>query len=383
MSMSDALVTVETAVVTELEEAAVAYRDAKSAVEERGRDRLERLADAYETATNLLLEYEDSATDTGAQEFVNFAQFKASFVGLVKDLDDDLPAVDAFAAARDAIDKRRLSEDDFARARQRLGPVEDELEKLDALADARDTLVDARQRAKDRRSALTAEADRLDELLGLGAADFDAPVEELREPVDAYNDAVQSAFDEARRDAPIRQVFALIERAQAYPLVDFRDPPPSLTTFVKEQPAGEHSIAELLEFTEYSRSKLAHYVADPTAFRQAIATNRTYLAELDAQPLTIAWPPPPAGQVPWLIRELRAVADRLVDADAIAALRTIKSIARDEERYRTLRQTAIAEARLDADEQAALVDGTLAARLKAHRDAIDRIDDALAAAPDP
>ncbi|MFP4218406.1 MAG: hypothetical protein ACLFR6_06170 [Salinarchaeum sp.] len=381
--MSDGPTTVETAVVTELEEAAAAYRDAKSAVEDRGRDQLERLADAYETATNLLLEYEDSATDTGAREFVNFAQFKTSFIGLVEDLDNDLPAVDAFAAARDAIDKRRLSEDDFARARQRLGPVEDELEKLDALADARDTLVDARQRAKDRRSALTAEANRLDELLGLGAADFDAPVEELREPVDAYNDAVQTAFDEARRDAPIRQVFALLERAQAYPLVDFRDPPPSLTTFVKEQPAGEHSIAELLEFTEYSRSKLAHYVADPTAFRQAIATNRTYLAELDAQPLTIAWPPPPAGQVPWLIRELRAVADRLVDADAIAALRTIKSIARDEERYRTLRQTAIAEARLGADEQAALVDGTLAARLEAHRDAIDRIDDALAAAPDP
>ncbi len=381
--MSDTVATDEPAVVADLRAAAEAYRTAMSAVEERGRDRLERLADAHERATNLLVEYEDSATDTGAREFVNFAQFKTSFIGLVEDLNDDLPAADAFEAAREAIDKRRLSEDDFDRARQRLAPVEDELDKLDALETARDNLIDARRRAEDRRSTLVAETDRLEDLLTLGDADFDAPLEDLREPVTAYNEAVESAFRDLRRDAPIREVFALIERAQAYPLVGFREPPPSLVTFVEESPDAEYTITELLELAEYSRSKLAHYVDDPRAFRQAVATNRTYLEELGAQPLMIDWPPPPAEQVPWITRELRAVAGRIVDTDAIVALRAVEAIARDTDRYRTLRQTAVAETRLDAEERRALVDGTLAQRLAASREAIDRIDEALAAAPNP
>lgn len=369
--------------VQALRAAAATYREAKAAVDEYGRDRLEELRGTSRNARNLLLEYEDRATDTGAEGFVKFAQFKTNFVRLVENVDEELPAREAFERAREAVDKRRLSPEDFERAREELEPAADLVERLEELSTARDQLADARQRAIERRDELEAEIEERERILELGEADLDAPIEELREPIEHYDRAVREAFDELRSDASAREVFELIERTRAFPLVTLPQPPEDLREYVEETDAGDESIATLLEYADYSRSKLSHYVTDADALKRNVATRRTYLTELDAEGLTVGWPPPPAEHVPWLTRELRAISGRIVDEDALEALRELEAIARAPERYERLRDAAVADDQLSAEARERLESGAVEREIEQLRETIATIEGALEAAPDP
>lgn len=369
------------AVVGKLRTAIAEYKQAQQAIDRRGRENLQELQEAYEEATTLLAAYEDRATDTGIQEFMNFAEFKRQFETLVTEIDPALPASDAFDHAYEAIDKRRLSTSDFEAARDALEPVRSELALFEDEQTARDKVLAAKQHAQQRREKLTAEIDRLEDLVRFENVTFDAPIEELNEPIETYNTAVQAAFQQWRQEKPVRDVFALLERAEYYPLVSFEKPPTALTEFLAETSAGDRPIAELLELATYSRSKLTHYVENPRAFKREIASARTYLQELDATPLTIAWPPPPAAMVPWRTRALRAVCGRMLTEETIAQLRTIEALAR-EDRYERLRRVAMATERLDADQRAKLQSGELAAELDAKRADRETIDTALDELPD-
>lgn len=375
--------TAEPPVVETLTDAADAYRQANTAVEAHGRDTLNQLADAYEEARRLLTQYEEQATDTGIEEFVRFAQFKQSFSALVESLDEELPATDAFAAAQTAIDKRRLTKDDFETARAELAPVREQLSLLDDLDAARDRLIDARHQAAARHDELTAEYERLQRVKRLGTADLDRSVSPLREPITTYNDAVRTAIQTLRRDRPAREFLAVLDRAQLYPLVPLPEPPTRLQTYLTESPAGTEPVATLLEWLEYSPSKLRHYVADPTAFRQAVATERSFLADLRPAPLLLDWPPPEPDVVPYLTRSRRRVIGSYLQPDASQALRQLEACARDKTQYEQLRATAVAQAELTDAERAALESGTLPDQLAETEAAIDAIEAALTAAPDP
>ena len=367
----------------QLTEAADAYRQAVAAVEEYGRESLEQLAEAHEDAHRLLAQYEGEATETGIEEFVQFAQFKQSFTALVDSLDEELPAVEAFEAAQTAIDKRRLTTSDFETARRELAPVRGRLALLEEVETARDRLVDARQQAAARREELIVEHDRLHRVKRLGTADLNRSVAPLRDPITTYNEAVQDVFQTLRSDRPAREYFAVLTRAQLYPLVALPEPPARLHEYLTESPAGTESIATLLEYLDYSPSKLQHYIDDPTTFRRTVATERSFLTGLGPEPVTIDWPPPPADRVPHLTRSRRRVIGSYLDADANQALRQLEALARDRTRYQQLRETAVARAELTDEERAAVSSGAVAEQLADTTAAIDAIEAALEAAPDP
>lgn len=367
----------------ELEAAAEEYRRARDAVDEYGREQLEDLRQALDRARTLLATFEDKATDTGAREFLNFAKFKGGFSNHVEELDDDLPARDAFEAAFDAVDKRRLNEDDFERARAALEPAESLVERLDDLDAARDRLRNARQAAKRRRGELEDAVAEREQLLELGDADLDAPVEELQEPIDRWNDAVEAAFADLRTDASARETFALLERAEQYPLVALPSPPEELREYVETSSVGEESVTRILKYADFSRSKLDHYVDDADRFRRVVGTRRSALEALSAEPLTVDWPPPSADVVPWRVRALRGIGSGLVDDDAVAALRDLERAARDEAQYERLRAAALARSELTEADRRRLQDGEVEAELEAHEAAIDRLDERLEAVPDP
>lgn len=366
-----------------LSEAAAEYREARDAVEEHGREQLEALADAHGRAVELLVQYEDKATDTGAKEFVEFAQFKGTFTTHVEELDDDLPRRDAFEAALDAVDKTRLSGRDFERAREALAPAAELTDRLDRLEAARDRLVEARKRARRRREELESAIAERERLLELGEADLDAPVEELREPVRTWNEGAEAAVSRLRSEVPARELFEVLERAEQYPLVDLPRPSADLRAYVAEAEVGAEPLTRLLEYAEFSRSKLDHYVDDADAFRRAVAPERSALEAFDAAPLRIAWPPPPAPAVPWLARSRRSVVAGYVEESAVASLRRLSATARSTERYERLRTAAVADAELDDADRRRLESGAVESELAARREAIDRIDDRLDATPDP
>ncbi|MFB6160591.1 MAG: hypothetical protein ABEJ61_05370 [Haloferacaceae archaeon] len=348
--------------------------EAREAVAEVGEERVAAVANAHREATSLLDRYADSATGTG--DFEAYVEFQERFLGLVEELDDDLPEREAFEAAAETLDRRRLRERDFAQAREEIAPAGAYADMLDRREDAAERYRTARHEAESTLAAVEERIESLERLCELGEADLDAPVERLRDPVEAYNDAVREAFDDYRRSASARELFDLVDATVAYPLVEFRRPPRDLREYVESHAAGDEPVPTLLEYADYSASKLDHYVDDPGALRAKVATHRTYLERLDADPLTVAWPPAPAGVLRRRARELVAVVGRFAPEEVVARARTVRDLPR-ETAYERLREAAVARAELDEAERERLASGAASAELSRLREAREELAAAL------
>jgi len=364
----------------DLSRAASAYENACDRVDDAGEDRVERLAEHYDELTELFDRYEEEATGDG--DFRTFIEFQEAMATFIERLPEELPQRERFEEVDDVMQQRRLTEKDFARAREIIGPVADDVGLLEERRATRSRYRDLRKRARSRGRSLDERIAELEDLRALGAADLDAPVERLREPIDAYDDAVTEAFAAFKREASARDVLAFVERTSAFPLVGFRDPPADLVEYVESTPPGTEPIPQLLEYAEYSASKLSHYVDDGDALKRAVSTNQTYLRRLDAEPLTIGWPPPDADVLRWRVRELMQVAGRFADDDVLVALRRVRSLP-DETDYERLRQSARARSQLTDRERERLASGAVADELARARDARERLTDRLEDLPDP
>lgn len=361
--------------VAELREARARVEELEARVEELGEADLERVADAYNGATRLLDRYEERATDY--DDFEGYVEFQETFVDFVEGLPDDLLAREGFEEANETFHKSRLSAEDFELAREQLSDAREHASLLSSYREARARRSDAEHAVRSRLRDLEERVDGLERTLALGAADLDAPVEALREPIETYDEAVREAFEAFKRGASARRVFALVEVTESYPLVDFREPPTRLREYVESSEAGEEPIPKLLEYADYSASKLDHYLAEPHELKRHVATNRTYLARLDAGPLTVEWPPPPASKLRYRTREYEAVVRRFAPEDVVAALREVRRLAADRARYGDLREAAHAVAELDEGQRSMLERGAVEPALEEAREKRDRLREAL------
>ena len=364
------------AAVADLEAAHDRLADLDAEIAEMGEGRVERAAEAYGRATDLLERYRETATGTGGETFQKFVEFQDEFVNLVEGV-DDVPHAEAFETASDRVDGRRLSESDFDRARDALDPVGEVADLLDRREAARDAYDEARRDAVRRLRAVEDRIDSLERLTRLGDADFDAPVADLRDPVERYDESVRADFEAYKRETAANEVLSFVASTAAYPLVEFRRSPEDLRAYLDGSEAGEESIPTLLEYADYSRSKLDHYVADPDELKARVATNRTYLERLGADPLTVSWPPPAAGTLRRRADELVSVVGRFASEETVAALRDVVDVARDEGRYERLRRTAEAEAELTDAQRDRLASGAVADELASLRDERERLASAL------
>lgn len=366
-----------TALVEALAEAHADYERRREQVSEIGD--LEALAEAHDRATTLLDRYENRATGTG--DFEAFVTFQSVFSEHVEDLPETLPKREAFERAAEALDKRRLSERDFERARGILTEANEVATHLDDREAARERYRKARRAVLRHRNALDDRIERLERVQRYGEVDLDAPVELLREPIAAYDEAVRERFARFRHEAGAREVVAFVIATAAYPLVPLPQPPTDLRRYVEESEAGAEPIPTLLEYSEYSASKLDHYVADPRELKRHVATHRTYLTSLDATPFEIGWPPPPSDRLWWRARELVSVVSRFAPADVVAKLRAVRALARDRERYERLREAAHARETLDADTRDRLRSGAVGRELEELRTERERLAEALSTYP--
>ena len=358
-----------------LRDAARQRRQARDQVEVVGEADLRRCRERYRELHDLLDRYEDTATGSG--NFKAFTEFEGRVAELTDDLDDDLPEKETFEAVDDYLQQRRLSESDFETARRKLEPVGDVVDRLDEWEVARERYREARRDARKRLDELGGRIGELERLQRLGEADLEAPVDRLSEPIETYDERVREAFCEFRSSAPAREVLSAVSRADAYPLVEFQSPPEDLLGYVERYDAGTETIPKLLEYADYSASKLDHYVDDTAALKRAVGTRRTYLRTLDAEPLTVGWPPPPADHLPWLVREYRSVLSPFAADAVVETLRDVRELARRED-YERLRESALARAELDTDERERLASGAVEDELRAARKAKTAIEDALA-----
>ncbi|MFC6941264.1 hypothetical protein ACFQE8_15045 [Salinirubellus sp. GCM10025818] len=361
--------------VTELREARERVDELESRVEEVGQSDLERVADAYNGATRLLDRYEDRATDY--DDFEGYVEFQEAFVDFVEGLPEDLPAREGFEDADETFQKSRLNEEDFERAREHLSQPREYASLLSSYREARQRRSDAEHAVRSRLRDLESRVDHLERTLALGAADLDAPIEELHEPIEAYDEAVREAFEAFKREASAREVFALIDVIGSFPLVDFREPPTRLREYVESSEAGEEPIPKLLEYADYSASKLDHYVGEPHELKRHVATNRTYLDRLSAEPLTVGWPPPPASKLRYRTREYEAVVRRFAPEGTVAALRDVRRLAADPAWYGDLREAAHAVTELDDEQRSMLERDAVEPALREAGAKRDRLREAL------
>ena len=329
-------------------------------IAEIGRDRIEAAADTYRQAHRVLDQYEDDAVGTG--DFGSYVQFRGEF-GEAVDVDDDALAADAFAAADEAVDKRRLAEADFAAAREALEPAGEYVDLLTDRDDALDEYRAARKKAREARKGLDARLDELREVAEMADADLDADVEAVRAPVESYNDAIREEFTDFYQSASARDVFAFLDRADGTPFVDADVPPTDLREYVDEYEAGEEPLPTLLEYADYSNSKLEHYVDDPGALRTAVAVHRTYVERLDAEPLTLDWPPAAGDELAYEIDELIPLVSRVAGDETVATLRSVRELARDEA-YARRRRAAVVRDGLDEPELDLIRTGEIDDRLR-------------------
>ncbi len=369
----------ETDVATRLEAARERAEAVDRQVADHGEDVVKNAAQAYRNATTLLERYVDKATGTGRENFKAYLQLEGQFSTLVDRLPSDLAHRDAFENALDAIDKRRLKKRDFERAHDALEPAAQFSTLLEEQEAAHEAVESARVAANRRLEELEAERADCQRLLELAEADLEAPVDRLREPIAAYNEAIIDAFQTFILEASVREVFALLERSRWYPLVDFEQPPAELRRYVTDTDAGEHSIPKLLEYAEYSHSKLEHYVSDAGELKRRVATRQTYLESIDSEPLIISWPPGPAGELRYQVRERQPFVARVADEETVAALRAIRRLAVDSEiAYDRLQTAAVATAQLTEAERSRLTDGRVEAELEAILVERERLEAALA-----
>ncbi len=349
---------------------------AEAAVEAVGEPRLRDLESTYEDFTSLLGRYEDRATGSG--NFQAFIEFQERIAEFTAELPEDIPERETFEAIDDRLQKRRLTDADFEWTRSRLEPVEDLIGRLEDRSEARHLLEttkgDVRQAIRETRDRI----DRLETVRSLGAADLDAPVEALRDPIETYNESVRDAVRSFRRTEPSRDVLALFRTAERFPLVSVPEPPADLWSYLESAPVGDEPVPTLLEYADYSRSKLAHYVDSPATFARTVGGNRTYLDGIDAEPFTIDWPPPAAATIRWRGREYVAILNRFAPEETIAAFRAVYDMARAEpERYARLRRTARAKTELTETERERVANGQIEDDLAAAREQLESLEAAL------
>jgi len=349
-------------------------RRIENRIADLGRERVEAAADAYRRAHRVLDQYEEDAVGTG--DFGSYVQFRGEF-GEAVDVDDDALAADAFAAADDAVDKKRLSEGDFAAARDALDPAGEYVDLLDAYDDAVDAYRIARKETKAAKKALDSRLDALQEVAEMADADLDADVDRLREPIESYNESVREAFSSFYASASAREMFAFLDRADGTPFVDVDVPPTDLSDYVADYEAGEEPLPTLLEYADYSNSKLDHYVDDPGALRTAVAVHRTYIERLDGEPLTLDWPPAGGDELGYEIDELIPLVSRVADDETVATLRSVRELAREDD-YERLRRAAEVRDALDDDEVALLERGVVDERVRKAEQTRSIVEDVLA-----
>jgi hypothetical protein len=350
------------------------YEAAREAVEDVGEPELRRLARAHERLNDLFARYEERATGTG--DFGGFVEFQSGLDDLVSDLPEDLPRRETFEEIEDVFDKRRLNEADFERARELLAPIEDDLDRLEEREAAREHLREARRAAERRIEEIEGEIAEYDRLLSLSDVDLDAPVADLRVPIDGYNDAVAAEFSDYRSRASAREMVAFLDRTDWYPLVETPDLPTDLRAYVANAAVGSEPVPKLLEYADYSRSKLEHYVEDADALKRAVATRRTALERIDATPFRIEWPPPPADELRYRLRELRGVITRFASEETVARLREVRTLTRDPD-YERLRRSAEAREVLGERERERLRSGAIAEDREAAIERRERLREAL------
>lgn len=348
-------------------------------VEEHGEAELAELTEAYESFYEVLDIYQDQVTgDDG--DIQTIVEFQSEIDRVMTEISDDVLHADIFEECDEYLQQKWFSDADFEHVYEQLAPVADLAERISDRDEALEAYHAARRDIRTRMRDCDAEIEDLERLAELAEADLEAPIDRLEEPIREYNEAVREAFREFKRSASARDVVRFLDEMEAYPLVEFESPPQDVVTYIEESPTGAEPIATILDYADYSRSKLDHYVEEPNKLKHAIEGHRAYLGALDGEPLTVEWPPQAAEELRYRCRELTAAVNRIEPA-AVEQLREIEALPRETD-YERLRNSAVVRQELSPEERERLQSEAIEDELVELRAERDQLSEALESYPE-
>lgn len=352
---------------------------AQERVDEYGEAELQALADAYKEFTDLLERYQEQVVgDEG--DIQTIVEFQSQIDAVMSDISSDTLRYETFEECDEYLQQKWFSDSDFEHVSELLEPVDDLVERLRARNESREAYRNARRDVTTRHRELHEELTHLEDLAALADADLDAPTERLREPIETYNDDAKEVFREFYRNESAREVVAFLEEMEWYPLVGFEAPPEELAEYITNHPPGEEPIPTVLEYAEYSRSKLQHYVDEPNKLKHAVEHHRAYFDKLDADPLCVGWPPLTATELEWRCSELTAAVNR-IEPSVVEQLRDVAALPGETE-YERLRNSAVVKQDLTPEERERLRTGEIEDELEAVRAEFERLGEALEEYPE-
>lgn len=343
-------------------------------VEEYGEAELAAMTDAYESFYGVLDIYQDQVTgDDG--DIQTIVEFQGEIDRVMTDIPDDVLHADIFEECDEYLQQKWFSDADFEHVYDELDPIADLAEWISDRDEALEAYRKARRDVRARIRDCDDEIADLERLAELSEADLDAPIERLEEPIEEYNDAVKEAFRKFKRSASAREVVQFLDDMAAYPLVEFAAPPGDVVEYIEENPPGKEPIATILDYADYSRSKLEHYVDNPNKLKHAIEGHRAYLEALDGEPLTVGWPPLAADELRYRCRELTAAVNRIEPA-VVEQLREVDALPRETD-FERLRNSAVVRQELSSEERERLQSEAIEDELTDLRTEREQLSEAL------
>lgn len=370
---------IDTDYADELEAAFQRVEETETRVEQFGQDALEELADAYERFVGLLDRYEDQVVGDAGDYETNI-QFQGEIAELTSDISSDMLLYETFEECDEHLQQRYFNQHHFDHVREQLEPVGDMVQRLYDYEKALEEYRSLRRELDYEIRDLEKRIQELERLSRLGTADLEAPTERLRDPIETYNDAVADAFQEFQKEATARELIQFLAAMEDYPLVPFETPPTDLQQYLESEPPGTEQVSTLLEYAQYSTSKLEHYVDDPDRLKHVIGGRKTFLSGLDAQPLQIQWPPPSATELTYRCQELTAAVNRFAPK-VVEQLRTVEALPRETD-YERLRTSVLAQEDLSQEERAEIQAGAVEEKLEEARQRLDELQDVYESFPD-
>lgn len=371
MSTSD---TTDPDLIDRLEQCKRELGRAQARVDEHGEGELEQVQDAYEQFRRTLEIYQEQVVgDEG--DIKTIVEFQSQLDEVMKEIPRGVLLREVFEDCDDYLQQKWFSDSDFEHVYEQLEPIADLTARLDERNEARREYREIRRDVETRLRQCKTEIADLERLAELADADLDAPTEQLREPIEAYNETILEAFREFKQTESAREIVRFLDRMEQYPLIHFESPPTDITEYVSEYPPGREPIPKLLEYADYSQSKLEHYVENPHQLKHAIEGHRAYLSGLDGKPLTVSWPPPEAETLQFRCRELTTAVNR-IDPAAVEQLREVEALPRETE-YDRLRNAAVVRQELSDEERERLRSGEIERELDELYDERGRLQEAL------
>lgn len=313
---------------------------ARQRIEDIGLEKAKKTHDFYSELSETMEEYREDAVGTGDFEtYVEFQGILDDLLQRINNSQNEVYRAEDFERVIDGFEKRVIRESDFRRAESRLADVRELAETIDRVREIEKELRYEKGRLERRKSELESRLKRVGRKIDTAKGVSDIDPSPLISIIESYNSSVETDFEEFYNSAPSIKVARLGEKARDLPLADIKPLDKETVEILRRTGMGQKTVSEVLEYADYSNSKLSHYIERPDEFRRNVS--QTWFKLLSADDFKISVETP-QNLIKHKVPELIRIVDEFGSEETVRRLREIHSVAEKGE-YAPMRRAYLSE----------------------------------------